>query len=304
MRTRPGPAVFAPVRGSCHANAVSDGAVSLPAWLCSLLLLPPGSPLPCAIRLGLRHPGGALFYVHECVRSDGQADRSGVVYVRDPVASGLTPSTAPSCLARASREVFNAFAPSSCAALLLQPLGCARLPISKAAVLSMAVIQLAAGCLDVPSTSILRSRPLGMTVRSAAVLRAIRSAEIMRRAVPPSIGGDAVPEGGMDNRAAATGGAEAGAGGLGSRPPDGGIAPARGVRAAHGRIALSLSADERARMHSASLHLDPAGTPVGPTGRGERGRRAARKGAASGAPEEPSHATFARDTVLPYKAGA
>ena len=62
---------FAPLRGSCHVNAVPDGAVSLQPWLCSLLLLLPGSPLPRAIRLGLRQPGDALFYMHGCVRPDG-----------------------------------------------------------------------------------------------------------------------------------------------------------------------------------------------------------------------------------------
>ena len=35
----PGPAGFATVRGSCHVNAVPDGAMSLSPWLCSLLLM-------------------------------------------------------------------------------------------------------------------------------------------------------------------------------------------------------------------------------------------------------------------------
>ena len=49
----------------------------------------------------------------------------------------------------------------------------------------------------------------------------------------------------------------------------------------------------------------PSPTTAGaPTGRGKGRRQAAGKGAASGAPEEPPHATFARDTVLRYRAGA
>ena len=95
----------------------------------------------------------------------------------------------------------------------------------------MAAILFAAGCLDATSTDILRSRPLGMLVSSTAALDAFRS-----------------------------GGAEAGTGGLGSRPPDGGIAPARGARAALERIARSLSADDRAHMRGASPHSDHSGT--------------------------------------------
>ena len=131
----------------------------------------------------------------------------------------------------------------------------------------MSAIQLAAGCPDVPSTHILRSRPLGMLLHSASVLHASRTAEIMRRAASPSVGGDAVPEGGMDNKAAAAGSAEActggsPAGGLGSRPPDGGLTPARGVRAAHERFAKSLSAGGRALTRDAAPHPGPAGAPT------------------------------------------
>ena len=93
--------------------------------------------------------------------------------------------------------------------------------------LSISAIQLAAGYLNVTSIGILRSHTLGMLVSSTAALHALRSAEFIRRAVSPSIGDDTVPEGGMGSRAAAAGGAEAGTGGLGSRPPDGGTAPAR-----------------------------------------------------------------------------
>ena len=63
--------------------------------------------------------------------------RYGVVHVRDPVASGLTAGRALSVFARAYREVFLAFASSPYSALLLQPLGCARLPIRQAAELGM-----------------------------------------------------------------------------------------------------------------------------------------------------------------------
>ena len=76
-----------------------------------------------------------------------------------------------------------------------------------AAVLSIPAIQLAAGGLDATNLRTLRSRPLGMLVRSAAVLYAFRSAEIMRRAVPPSVGDKAVPEAGVDSRATASRGA-------------------------------------------------------------------------------------------------
>ena len=76
-----------------------------------------------------------------------------------------------------------------------------------------------------------------MPVRSVAVLRAFRSAEIMRRAVPPSDGDDAVLERGIDSRAAAAGDAEAGPGGpstIGSGARvRGEAAPACGVRVAH-----------------------------------------------------------------------
>ena len=65
----------------------------------------------------------------------------------------------------------------------------------------------------VRGTRALQSRPLGMPVRSAAVLRAFRSAEIMRRAVFPSDGDDAVLERRIDSRAAAAGGAGASPGG-------------------------------------------------------------------------------------------
>lgn len=57
----PDPVVFTPERGACHVNAVPTGAVLPPAWLCSLLRFPSGSPLPRAIRLELRDPGGAPF---------------------------------------------------------------------------------------------------------------------------------------------------------------------------------------------------------------------------------------------------
>ena len=136
----PDPVVFAPVHGSCHVNAVPDGAVSVPPWLCSLLLLPPGSPLPSAIRLELQHPGDALFYMHERARPDSQTGRFGVAHVRDPTVPGLTPDKDLSCFARGYREVFSAFASSACSALFLQPLGYARLPNSRAAVLSMSAI--------------------------------------------------------------------------------------------------------------------------------------------------------------------
>ena len=65
----------------------------------------------------------------------------------------------------------------------------------------------------------------------------------------------------------ATGGAEAStggspAGGLGPRPPDGGLTPARGVRAAHERFAKSLRADDPARTRDAAPHPGPAGAPT------------------------------------------
>ena len=115
---------------------------------------------------------------------------------RDPIVSGPTAVPALTYLSRAYRETFSAFASSCCTTLLLQPLGCTRLPISKAAVISMSATQLAAGCLDATSLYALQSRPFGMLVRSAAVPNAFCNAGIMRRAVSPSIGGDAVPEGG------------------------------------------------------------------------------------------------------------
>ena len=85
----PGPAFFAPVRGSCHVSAVPDGAAALPPWLCSLLLRLPGSPLPRAICLKLRCPGGTLFYLPGRVRPDGQASRFGAIHVRDPSSPAL-----------------------------------------------------------------------------------------------------------------------------------------------------------------------------------------------------------------------
>ena len=236
----PDPVVFTPGRGVCRANAVPDGAASLPAWLCSLLLLPSGSLLPRAIRLELRDPGDALFYIHENAQPDGQTAHFGVVHVCDLVASGLTAGKAFSCFARACREVLCAFASSTCSALVLQTPGCARLPTSQAGVLSMAAIQLAAGCLDVTSPNPLRSRPLGMLVSSAAVLESTRSAELTRLAVFPSIGGDAVPEGGGGTAARRPPWAwrpVPARPGLG--PPDGGIPPARGTRAAPECIALA-----------------------------------------------------------------
>ena len=60
--------------------------------------------------------------------------------------------------------------------------------------LTMAAIQLVAGCLDATCTVFPRFRPLGMLVSSAPVLDAFRSAEITRRAVSPILGDDAVPE--------------------------------------------------------------------------------------------------------------
>ena len=132
--------VFAPVRDSCDVSAVLDGAATMPPWLCSLLLLPSGSPLPRAIRLELRRPGGVLFYLNECARPDGQANRFGVIHVRDPVVSGLTAAPALTSLSRAYRGTFSAFASSGCSALLLRPLGCTRLPSSQAAVLSISAI--------------------------------------------------------------------------------------------------------------------------------------------------------------------
>ena len=168
----PDPAVFTPERGVCHDNAVSVGAVSLPAWLCSMLRLPSGSPLPRTNRLELRDPSDALFYVQEFVPPDGMTSRYGVVYIHDPVAAGLTSGRALSCPARAYREIFRAFASSPYYALLLQPLGCARLPLFHAAQLSMAAIQVGAGCLDATCSTTLQSRPLGMLVSSSAALDA------------------------------------------------------------------------------------------------------------------------------------
>ena len=117
----PGPAVFVPLRGSCHVKAAPDKAAALPPWPCSLLLLPPDSPLPRAIRIELRRPGCALYYLHECARSDGQADRFGVIHVRGPVVIIPGPSAAPALtyLSRAYREAFSAFASSCCSTFLL-----------------------------------------------------------------------------------------------------------------------------------------------------------------------------------------
>ena len=134
------------------------------------------------------------------------------------------------------------------------------------AVLGMSAIQLAAGCLDAPNLRTLQSRPLGILARSAAVLHAFRSAEIMRRAVSFSVREDAVPEGGLYSRAAATGGARAGPGGpsaSGRRDrPYCGAAPARGARAAHRHLARGLRADDQARTRDAMPRPGPAGTPI------------------------------------------
>ena len=108
----PGPVVFTPERGVCHVNTVPDGAVSLPAWLCSYLqLLLIGSPLLCA-RHPPRAPGPRRRALLRARMRPAryQTTRCGVVHVRDPVASGLTAGKALSCLARAYRKVLHAFA--------------------------------------------------------------------------------------------------------------------------------------------------------------------------------------------------
>ena len=149
--------------------------------------------LPREIRLELRYPGDALFFVYECALTT----RCGVVHQHnDPVASGLSAGRALSCLACTYRVVLCAFASSNYSALLLQPLGCARLALHQAVLLS---------CLDAACTDFLQSRPLGMLVSSAAALDALRSAEVTRRAVSPLPGDYAVPEWGVDSRAAAAG---------------------------------------------------------------------------------------------------
>ena len=96
--------------------------------------------------------------MNECVLPCGLSVRYGVIHIRDPAASGLSAGRALSCIARAYREVFRAFASSAHSALLLQPLGCARLPLHQSALLSMAAIQLAAGCLDAGCLDFLLSR--------------------------------------------------------------------------------------------------------------------------------------------------
>ena len=116
---KPSPADFAPVGDNCHVNAVPKGAMSLLPWLCSLLLLSPGSPLLRAIRLELRRPSGALFFLLERTRPGGQADRSGVIHVRDPVVSSPTLAKALASKARAYRGTSSAFVSSDRTALLL-----------------------------------------------------------------------------------------------------------------------------------------------------------------------------------------
>ena len=123
-----------------------------------------------------------------CPAASSLAVRLGAIHVRDPVASGLSAGRALSCIARAYRKVFRAFAASTHSALLLQPLGCARLPPHQPALLSMAAIPLADGCLDAACSDFLLSRPLGMLVISAAAIDAFRSAEVTRSAVSPSSG--------------------------------------------------------------------------------------------------------------------
>ena len=223
--------MFAPVRVSCRVSAVPDGATALPPWLCSLLLLPPGLPLPRAVCLEFRRPGGVLFYLH----------------VGNPALSGPTTGKAPSSLSRVYREAFSAFASSACTGLLLQPIGCTRLPTSQAAVLSMSAFQLAAGCLTAGSPRTPQVHSLGMPVRTSAVLHALRSAGIIRGAASPSLGGDAVP-------------------------------PARGVQVAHEPLTRGLAADESARMRDAMLTPSPPGAllPEADPGTG-KGRLNARR---------------------------
>ena len=95
-----------------------DGAAALPPWLFFLLLPPPGLPLPRAVCLELRCPGGALLYLHDCARLDGKACRFGVTHVRDAFVSGLTPGKALAFLSRAYRETSSAFAFTDCPDLL------------------------------------------------------------------------------------------------------------------------------------------------------------------------------------------
>ena len=108
----------------------------------------------------------------------------------------------------------------------------------------MAAIQLATGCLDVTCTEILRSRPLGMLVSSAAALEAFGSAETTRRAVSPFIGDGAVPEGVMDSRAAAAG-----------------YAPPKSADTGTAEAAPGATTYSRARTRDASPGPGPADTP-------------------------------------------
>ena len=189
--------VFTPARGVCYVNAVPIGEVSSPPWLCSLLNVPPGSPLPREIRLELRCPGDAPFYVHNYVRPCGLRAQIGMIHVRDPDVSALTAAYALTGLVRAYREVFIAFGSSARSALLLKPLGSHRLPVHQATLLSMAAIQLAAGCLRATCHRYLAARPLGMLVNMASALDAFRADEYARRGASTRVEDAAPPEGGI-----------------------------------------------------------------------------------------------------------